>query len=57
MGTAAVAEAAALLAASTGVKNLIIEKNKYRGEDGKNSTLSVVRLIYVTANLKHRLLL
>lgn len=44
MGTPAVAEAAAMLAANTGVKYLIIEKNKYRGHDGKNATVSVVRL-------------
>ena len=44
MGTPAVAEAAAMLAANTDVKNLIIEKNKYRGHDGKNSTVSVLRI-------------
>jgi len=44
MGTPAVAEAAAMLAANTGIKNLIIEKNKYRGHDGKNATVSVVRI-------------
>lgn len=44
MGTPAVAEAAAMLAAKTDVKDLIIEKNKYRGHDGKNATVSVVRL-------------
>jgi len=44
MGTPAVAEAAALLAANTGVENLILEKHKYRGDDGKNATVSIVRL-------------
>lgn len=44
MGTPAVAEAAAMLAANTGTKDLIIEKNKYRGHDGKNATVSVVRV-------------
>ena len=44
MGTPAVAEAAALLAARAGVNDLLIEKYKYRGSDGKNATVSVVRL-------------
>jgi len=44
MGTPAVAEAAALLAARAGVNDLLIEKHKYRGSDGKNATVSVVRL-------------
>jgi len=44
MGTPAVAEAAAILAANTDSNNLIIEKNKYRGDDGKNATVSVVRI-------------
>ncbi|MFK5915212.1 MAG: cobalamin biosynthesis protein [Woeseiaceae bacterium] len=44
MGTPAVAEAAAILAAKTDMNNLMIEKNKYRGHDGKNATVSVVRI-------------
>lgn len=44
MGTPAVSEAAAMLAAETDVSNLLIEKNKYLGSDGKNATVSVVRL-------------
>ncbi len=44
MGTPAVAEAAAILAAKTDMNDLIIEKNKYRGHDGKNATVSVVRI-------------
>jgi len=44
MGTPAVAEAAAMLAAKAGVSELLIEKHKYRGSDGKNATVSVVRL-------------
>ncbi len=44
MGTPAVAEAAAMLAARTGVHDLLIEKYKYRGSDGKNATVSIVRL-------------
>lgn len=35
MGTPAVAEAAAMLAANTDIKDLIIEKIKYHGEDKK----------------------
>lgn len=44
MGTPAVAEAAAMLAADTDINDLIIEKNKYRGRDDKNATVSIVRL-------------
>jgi len=42
MGTPAVSEAAALLAAGTTMQNLLVEKLKYRGEDGKNATISIV---------------
>ena len=41
MGTPAVAEAAALLSAGTTMKDLILEKCKYKGEDGKNATVSI----------------
>lgn len=44
MGTPAVAEAAAMLAANTGMENLIVEKVKYRGADDKNATVSIVRI-------------
>lgn len=44
MGTPAVAEAAALLAAHTDVRDLIIEKHKYRGADGKHATVSIARM-------------
>ena len=44
MGTPAVAEAAAMLAANTGVENLLVEKYKYRGPDGKHATVSIVKL-------------
>lgn len=44
MGTPAVAEAAALLAGRGGVEQLILEKHKYRGDDDKNATVSIVRL-------------
>ncbi len=46
MGTPAVAEAAAILAANTNMKNLIVEKIKYRGEDDKNATVSIVRMCH-----------
>ncbi len=42
MGTPSVAEAAALLAAQTNLTDLVLEKFKYRGDDGKNATVSVV---------------
>ena len=44
MGTPAVAEAAAMLAANAGIKSLLVEKFKYCGEDDKNATVSIVRL-------------
>jgi len=44
MGTPAVAEAAALLAANTNMKDLIVEKVKHLGDDNKNATVSIVRM-------------
>lgn len=43
MGTPTVAEAAALLAAETSVHNLILEKYKYQGRDGKHATVSIAK--------------
>lgn len=43
MGTPAVAEAAALLSAETTMKDLLLEKFKYKGSDGKNATVSIAR--------------
>lgn len=43
MGTPAVAEAAALLAAQAGLDALLVEKHKHRGADGKSATVSIVR--------------
>lgn len=43
MGTPAVAEAAALLAARAGIEALLVEKHKHRGADGKNATVSIAR--------------
>jgi cobalt-precorrin 5A hydrolase len=44
MGTPAVAEAAALLAAGADMRALRLEKHKYRGEDGKNATVSIASM-------------
>lgn len=44
MGTPAVAEAAAMLAANTDMAGLLVEKYKYRGMDGKNATVSIARI-------------
>lgn len=44
MGTPAVAEAAAILAANTDMTALIVEKVKYLGEDKRNATVSIVRM-------------
>jgi len=43
MGTPAVAEAAALLAAENTKAALLVEKHKYRGTDGKNATVAIAR--------------
>lgn len=43
MGTPAVAEAAALLAAQAGLDALLVEKHKHRGADGKCATVSIAR--------------
>ncbi len=42
-GTPSVSEAAALLAAGTDAKGLLVEKHKLRGADGKNATVSIAR--------------
>jgi cobalt-precorrin 5A hydrolase len=44
MGTPAVAEAAALLAARTDMSGLLVEKFKHCGADGKNATVSIARI-------------
>ncbi len=44
MGTPAVAEAAALKAANTNMQDLLVEKVKYLGADGKNATVSIARM-------------
>ena len=41
MGTPAVAEAAALLAGKSRMEDLVLEKFKFRGPDGKNATVSI----------------
>ncbi|GAB1394599.1 hypothetical protein MASR1M60_27630 [Rhodocyclaceae bacterium] len=43
-GTPSVAEAAALLAAGAGMTQLLIEKHKLRGPDGRNATVSIARI-------------
>lgn len=43
-GTPSVSEAAALLAAGTDLTQLIVEKHKRRGSDGRNATVSVARI-------------
>ncbi len=44
MGTPAVSEAAALLAADTTLQHLLVEKHKLLGSDGKNVTVSIARI-------------
>lgn len=44
MGTPAVSEAAALKAANTDMQDLVLEKYKYLGADGKNATVSIARV-------------
>ena len=43
-GTPSVSEAAALLAANADQTQLIIEKHKLRGPDGRNATVSIARI-------------
>jgi len=42
-GTPSVSEAAALLAAGADLRDLLVEKHRLRGEDGRNATVSVAR--------------
>ncbi|MDA8361979.1 MAG: cobalamin biosynthesis protein [Gammaproteobacteria bacterium] len=44
MGTPAVAEAAALIAARADIGQLLVEKHKQRGADGRNVTVSIARM-------------
>ena len=44
MGTPSVSEAAAILAANTDMSDLLVEKYKYCGDEGKNATVSIVRM-------------
>ena len=44
MGTPAVSEAAAILAADVTMKELLLEKYKYLGGDGKNATVSIAAI-------------
>ncbi len=44
VGTPSVSEAAAILAAQTDMSDLLVEKYKYRGEEGKNATVSIVQM-------------
>ncbi len=44
VGTPSVSEAAAILAASTDMSDLLVEKYKYRGADGKNATVSIAQM-------------
>ena len=44
VGTPSVGEAAAILRSGGSKDDLIVEKQKYKGTDGKNATVSVVRV-------------
>jgi len=46
MGTPSVSEAAALLAANTQADQLLVEKFKHQGVDGKNATISIARIAH-----------
>lgn len=43
-GTPSVSEAAALLAAAAPMDQLLIEKHRHRGADGRNATVSIARM-------------
>ena len=44
MGTPSVSEAAAILAGRTKSCNLLLEKHRLRGADGKNATISIAKM-------------
>ena len=44
IGTPSVSEAAALLAAGTGLHGLIVEKHRHRGRCGRHATVSLARV-------------
>ena len=44
MGTPSVSEASAILAAKTTMQDLLLEKYKFRGVEGKNATVSIVKI-------------
>lgn len=44
-GTPSVSEAAALLAAKAEMDQLLVEKYKLRGPDGRNATISIARIM------------
>ncbi len=44
MGTPSVSEAAALLAAGTTARDLLVEKHRLRGPDGRHATVSIARI-------------
>ena len=44
MGTGSVSEAAAILAGDCSKEELILEKLKHKGDDGKNATVSIVQI-------------
>ena len=46
MGTPSVSEAAALLAAGAQADDLLLEKFKHQGVDGKNATISIARMTH-----------
>ena len=46
MGTPSVSEAAALLAAGAQADDLLLEKFKLQGVDGKNATISIARMTH-----------
>lgn len=48
-GTPSVSEAAALLAGHVAMIDLLVEKHKFRGTDGRNATVSLARFTSLTA--------
>ncbi|EXI82982.1 MAG: cobalamin biosynthesis protein CbiG [Candidatus Accumulibacter appositus] len=52
-GSPSVSEAAALLAATADRADLIVEKHKLRGPDGRNATISIARIRKMSTNERH----
>jgi cobalt-precorrin 5A hydrolase len=56
MGTPAVAEAAAILASNGHMGDLLLEKYKHKGDDGKNATVSIAKIGSDAPETRHQVI-